>query len=73
MPETIEITREGRVVLVRLNRPKQLNALNSQLAREIIAEMTSLDADPEVGCFVITGNERAFAAGADISEMAGMS
>lgn len=73
MPESIEIMREGRVVLVRLNRPKQLNALNSQLAREIIGEMSELDTDPDVGCFVITGNERAFAAGADISEMAGMS
>lgn len=68
----VELTREGRVVQVRLNRPKQMNALNSELAREIIDEMTALDADPEVGCFVVTGSERAFAAGADIAEMAAM-
>ena len=73
MPETIEISREGRVVLVRLNRPKQLNALNAELAREILTELSELDADPDVGCFVITGSDRAFAAGADISEMASMS
>lgn len=73
MPETIKITRIGRVALIKLNRPKQLNALSSQLAGEVIAEMTALDNDPDVGCFVITGDERAFAAGADISELAGMS
>lgn len=73
MPETIEITRIGRVALIKLNRPKQLNALSSRLAAEVIAEMTALDDDPDVGCFVITGDERAFAAGADISELAGMS
>jgi len=73
MLETIAISREGRVVLVRLSRPKHLNALNSQLAREVISEMAALDSDPDVGCFVVTGSERAFAAGADISEMAGMS
>lgn len=69
MAETIEINKVGRVVLVRLNRPKQLNALNSQLASEIIAELRTYERDPSVGCIVITGNEKAFAAGADISEM----
>lgn len=72
MPETIEITRDGGVVLVRLNRPKQLNALIPQVLDEIIAGLTPLDKDPDVGCFVLTGNERAFAAGADIKEMATM-
>ena len=69
MPNTLEISREGRVVLVRLNRPEALNALNSEIMRELIAELTPLDHDPEVGCFIITGSEKAFAAGADIKEM----
>lgn len=70
MPELLKITREDGVVLVSLNRPKQLNALNAQLAREIVETLAPLDGDPEVKCFVITGDERAFAAGADIKEMA---
>jgi len=69
MPDTIELTREGAVVLVRINRPKQLNALNTTVAREIIENLAAYDKDPSVGCIVVTGNERAFAAGADISEM----
>lgn len=70
MAEMLTITHDGGVVLVTLNRPKQLNALNAQLAREMVEALVPLDADPDVGCFVITGNERAFAAGADIKEMA---
>ena len=73
MTGLIDITRDGAVALIRLNRPKQLNALNSGLARDLIAAVCDLDADPDIGCMVITGNERAFAAGADIAEMAGMS
>ena len=73
MTAVIEITRDGAVALIRLNRPKQLNALNSAMAREMVAAVQALDADPAIGCLVITGTERAFAAGADISEMAGMS
>jgi enoyl-CoA hydratase len=69
----IEVSREGAVALIRLNRPKQLNALNSELAAQMIAAARELDANPEVGCLVITGNEKAFAAGADIAEMAGLS
>ncbi len=69
MPKTIEITRKAGVVLVRLNRPKQLNALNKELKDEILAELPKLDADSSVRCFVITGNEKAFAAGGDIKEM----
>ena len=73
MLETIKITREGGVVLVELNRPKQLNALVPKVLEEIIAELTPLDKDPSVGCFVLAGNEKAFAAGADIKEMSAMS
>ena len=66
---TFLIERQGRVVIVRLNRPKVLNALNSEVMREMVAALEPLDRDPEVGCFVITGSERAFAAGADIKEL----
>ena len=72
MTTVIDVTRDGAVALIRLNRPKQMNALNSDLAREMVAAVQELDADPAIGCLVITGNERVFAAGADISEMAGM-
>ncbi len=67
---TIQIERNGRVVIIRLNRPKALNAINSEMMQQMIAAMQELDRDPEVGCFVITGSERAFAAGADIKELA---
>jgi enoyl-CoA hydratase len=69
----LKIERDGRVVIVRLHRPEVLNALNSELLAELLDALTPLDRDPEVGCFVITGSERAFAAGADISEMASKS
>ncbi len=67
--ETILVETRGRVGLVRLNRPGAFNALNSQLMRELTDALAALDADPEVGAIVITGNERVFAAGADIREM----
>ena len=57
------------VGLIRLNRPKALNALNSTLMRELIQALEAFDADSSVGAMVITGDERAFAAGADIEEM----
>lgn len=60
----------GRVGWITLNRPEALNALNSVLVRELIDAALAYDASPEVGCIVITGSERAFAAGADIKEMA---
>lgn len=60
----------GGVGLVTLNRPKALNALNAQLVREVVAACRAFDADGAVGAVVITGSERAFAAGADIKEMA---
>ncbi|MBA4194439.1 MAG: enoyl-CoA hydratase [Comamonadaceae bacterium] len=69
-PETILVRTEGRVGIVTLNRPKQLNALNDQLMNELGAALAAFDADPEIGCMVITGSEKAFAAGADIGAMA---
>lgn len=60
----------GKVGLIRLNRPEVLNALNSQLRDELVAALMEFDHNPEIGAIVITGNERAFAAGADIKEMA---
>ena len=70
---TILIERSGRVVVVRLNRPEALNALNSQMMCEMIDAMQTLDRDPEVGCFVVTGSEKVFCAGADIKELASKS
>ena len=66
---TILVERRGRVVIVRLNRPEALNALNSELMGEMVATMQTLDRDPGVGCFILTGSERVFSAGADIKEM----
>ena len=71
MAKLIEITREGRVALIRLNRPEVLNALNGALAAELAAAALELESDCDIGAMVITGSERAFAAGADIAEMAG--
>jgi enoyl-CoA hydratase len=61
--------RDDGVGLVQLNRPQALNALNGALMTELVEALRTFDADPEIGCMVITGNERAFAAGADIKEM----
>jgi enoyl-CoA hydratase len=68
--EEIIVERRERVGLITLNRPKQLNALNLQLASEVMATLKAFDADDRVGAVVITGSPRAFAAGADIEEMA---
>ena len=68
--ETITLEIADGVALVRINRPKALNALNNRVMREIVDALAPLDDGPAVGCFVLTGNERAFAAGADIKEMA---
>ncbi len=70
---SVLIERQGRVVIVRLNRPKKLNAINAEMMCQITAELKPLDRDPSVGCFVLTGSERAFAAGADIKELASKS
>ncbi|THV42149.1 enoyl-CoA hydratase-related protein [Glycomyces buryatensis] len=65
----LKIEHVGRVVRVRLHRPEVLNALDTELMTELVDALTPLDRDRDVGCFVITGSERAFAAGADITEM----
>lgn len=59
-----------RVGLVRMNRPKAMNALNHTLLHELMDALVAYDSDPQIGAMVICGNERAFAAGADIKEMA---
>jgi len=61
---------DGKVGLITLNRPKALNALNSELLAELVTQLEAWDRDDAVRCIVITGSERAFAAGADIKEMA---
>lgn len=71
MYETILVEKlESGIGLIRLNRPQAMNALNSTLMRELMAVLKENDADSTIGCHVITGNEKAFAAGADIKEMA---
>jgi enoyl-CoA hydratase len=67
--ETITLERRGRVGLVTLNRPKALNALCAQLVAELESALNELEADAGIGAIVITGSEKAFAAGADIKEM----
>jgi enoyl-CoA hydratase len=67
--ENIVVETRGRVGLVRLNRPKALNALNDALMNELGDALAGLDADEAIGAIVITGNEKAFAAGADIGAM----
>ena len=67
--ETIIVEQRGAVTLVTLNRPQALNALNSQILAELLDAMAKFDADPTQGCAVLTGSEKAFAAGADIKEM----
>jgi enoyl-CoA hydratase/carnithine racemase len=68
--ETIKVRRDGRVGLITLNRPAQLNALNDDLMQALGSELLSLDHDTGIGAIVITGNEKALAAGADIASMA---
>ena len=69
--EVIEVRTEAdKVGVITLNRPKQLNALNSQLMDELGDALKAFDADEKIGCIIITGSEKAFAAGADIGAMA---
>ena len=68
--QTVLVKQEGRVGVITLNRPEALNALNVQLGNELLAAARGFDADPEIGAIIITGTDRAFAAGADIKEMA---
>ena len=67
--ETILVEKRGAVTLVTLNRPQALNALNSTVLKELIDAFADYDADPGQRCLVLTGSEKAFAAGADIKEM----
>ncbi|MGE3302059.1 MAG: enoyl-CoA hydratase [Hyphomonadaceae bacterium] len=71
--KTLLVETADRVTLIRLNRPEALNALNNELMDEMTAAIEAADADDDVGCIVVTGSERAFAAGADIKEMASKS
>jgi enoyl-CoA hydratase len=68
--QNITVRREGAVAIVTLNRPKALNALNSELLRELVDALEVIDADVALHATVLTGSDRAFAAGADIKEMA---
>ena len=68
--ETLIVDVEDHVAVVRLNRPDALNALNSQLLEELAEALTELDSAPRVRAFVLTGSDKAFAAGADVKEMA---
>jgi enoyl-CoA hydratase len=69
--QNIVVETQGKVGVVQLNRPKALNALNDQLMDELGEALSRFDADEGIGCIVITGSEKAFAAGADIAAMAG--
>ncbi|MGM7775834.1 enoyl-CoA hydratase [Arthrobacter sp. KNU-44] len=68
--QTILVKQDGRVGVITLNRPEALNALNAQLGSEVLAAAEEFDADAGIGAIIIAGSERAFAAGADIKEMA---
>jgi len=68
--ETILVEQRGAVTLITLNRPQALNALNGQVLKDLIGAFAQYDADPSQRCAVLTGSEKAFAAGADIKEMA---
>jgi enoyl-CoA hydratase len=69
--ENILVETDGGVGIIRLNRPKALNALNNDLIAELSAALDAFEADDAIGCIVLTGSERAFAAGADIKQMSG--
>lgn len=67
--QNIETRQEKGVGIVQFNRPKALNALHREMMAEVVDALEQFDEDPEIGCLIVTGNERAFAAGADIKEM----
>ncbi len=67
--DTILVETRDRVGWITLNRPEALNALNAQIMREVVAAASAFDSDPDIGAIVVTGSERAFAAGADVKEM----
>ncbi|MFV0475536.1 MAG: enoyl-CoA hydratase [Pikeienuella sp.] len=69
MTDVVTVERVGRVATLRINRPEALNALNGQVLAELLEKAQTLDANRGVGCIIVTGSEKAFAAGADIKEM----
>jgi enoyl-CoA hydratase len=71
--ESILVETRGRVGVIRFNRPQALNALNTKTSAEVSAALDALEADAGIGCIVLTGSDKAFAAGADIKEMSGQS
>ena len=70
--QALSLSVEGQVATVAINRPEALNALNSVVVREIVSALDALEADGSVRCVVLTGGDRAFCAGADVKEMAGL-
>lgn len=68
--ELIELTTEGQVATIKLDRPKALNALRTDMMAEVAKALAKLEQDDSIGCVILTGSEKAFAAGADIKEMA---
>lgn len=70
--QTLILEPHGPVLLIRLNRPEALNALNQQMMADLTQALTQADADPQVRCIVLTGSDKAFAAGADVKEMVQM-
>jgi len=73
MSQTVLLEKQGRVAILTLNRPEALNALNSELLTSLASHISSLANEREIGCIVVTGSQKAFAAGADIKEMASQS
>jgi enoyl-CoA hydratase len=67
--ENIDVTTDGKVATIQLDRPKALNALNSAMMAEVAKALSELQANEDIGCVILTGNDKAFAAGADIKEM----
>jgi len=73
MSETVLLEKQGRVAILTLNRPEALNALNNELLSTLDEHISALANDSEIGCIIVTGSKKAFAAGADIKEMASQS
>ncbi len=71
--KNVIVETQGKVGLIRFNRPQALNALNTEMVGEMAEAIAGFEADPDIGCIVLTGSDKAFAAGADIKQMAGMS
>ncbi len=71
MTETLLVETHGAVLLIRLNRPAALNAINAQLGKELLGTLAAFETDPKLRCAVITGSEKVFAAGADVKDMVG--